>query len=116
MAQSHGSKTGRGVWWNNRPWETPLVRTYTVKTLEGETSCAVSSFIGSPLLLVRCRTKPSARLIWALSPDFVCMTGDMLERRFWKEAAGDLMEPLAGGFPVFLWPEIMNFILKITGR
>ncbi|WP_346698078.1 metallophosphoesterase [Catenibacillus scindens] len=101
MAQSHGSRTGKGVWWNNRPWETPVVRTYTVKTSKVKRPVRCLHLSDLHCCWYGHRQSRLLKLIWALSPDLVCMTGDMLERKFWKEAAGDLMEPLAGAVPCF---------------
>ena len=101
MAQSHGSKTGSGLWWNNRPWETPLVRTYTVKTEKVRHPVKCLHLSDLHCCWYGAGQRRLHRLIRALSPDFVCMTGDMLERRFWKDAAGALMEPLARVLPCF---------------
>lgn len=92
-----------GIWgWNNRrSGITPVIKKYKVQSAKVNKRIRIVHLSDLHCCYYGNHQKRLCRLVDDTSPDLICMTGDMLEPKFSRDAAGDLFSYLASRYPCY---------------
>ena len=97
---------------NNKPWKLPVLKNYKVRSEKAGHAFRCVHLSDLHCCIYGKHQRSLIRMIDAVSPDLICMTGDMLGKRFHKEAAGDLFKALGKKYPCYYVTGNHEFIYK----